>query len=201
MFSIPFPLLLSFLLVLAIILLVILVMRFSHRVLNRRANEAAEKISQDVRNILTQSPYCQKLENSEKKKYRGKSGIYGIVVYIVVFVIYAIASIHESNEFSVTESLLFTSPIALIILMLVIRDMIRISPGKTIYRIRAFCTSYVPGKQASYAFTYYNFMEGRYEGGAVTETIAMQRKNITPGHFYEILITPGKNRMRIIDVA
>lgn len=185
----------------AFIFVVLFIMSLSQKMLNYRANGTAENIPQEIKSALTASPYFHMLDHSEKKKYRGKFGLLGLVVYVIILIACIFIIYRESGTFSITQGLLISSPFALIVLLLVIRDMLRISPGKEIYCVKAFCTGYVPGRQAAYSFVYYNFFQGCYAGSCVKKTISMRKSNITPGNFCELIVTPGKKRMRVIDVA
>lgn len=191
----------SLLFAFAFIFIVLFIMGFSQKILNHQAKEESNRLSKEIKSALTSSSYFRMLDQSEKKKYRGKFGIIGLCVYVFILIGCIVMIYNDTGIFSITQSLLISSPFAIIILCLVIRDILRISPGKDIYCVKAFCTRYTPGRQSTYTFVYYNFLQGCYEGSCVKTTNSMRRKDITPGNFCEILVVPGKNQMKVIDVA
>lgn len=190
----------SLLFAFAFIFVVLFVMGLSKKMLNHGANEDTDRIPKEIKSALSASSF-RMLDSSEKKKHRGKFAVIGLLVYVFILIACIFMGYNSSGTLSITQSLLTSSPFAVIILILVIRDILRISPGKDVYCVKAFCTRYTPGRQSTYTFVYYNFLQGCYEGSCVKTTNSMRRKDITPGDFCELLIIPGKKQMQVIDVA
>lgn len=160
-----------------------------------------EKVPPEVKRELSQKPSFRKLDERDREQYKSSSWKYGLGLYVCLIIGIVIISIAAATPELIPMLLLWTSPIGLVIALLVFRDMARVSPKKQLYVVKAYCAYRIYGRTASAVLVYYNFITAQYEAAHMSMTSSASKKNVTAGSFVEALVTQKEDKLKLIDVV
>ena len=160
-----------------------------------------EKIPLEVKQELSRTPSFRKLDERDREQYKSSSWKNGLEIYLCLVIGIVIISIAAATPEMVPLLFLCTSPIGLVIAILVFRDMARISPKKQLYAVKAYCAYRIYGRNASATLVYYNFITAQYEAGHMSMTASARKKDVVVGCFVEAMVAQKEDKLKLIDVV
>ena len=131
----------------------------SKEITRKKALNNALQMSEDMKRLLKQSVGYAEVSMKERLKHVIRSGIIGAVVYLFILLIGFINMSIKNITFE-TDTYVFSSLVILaFIVLLVIKDIIKVAPWAEVYRVKAVSCLSVHGSNHAEYVCYYDFVK------------------------------------------
>jgi len=185
-------------LVIAVILvptvLVIGMIKGIQKIVGKRMVQNAPR---EVLHELSRQPNYKVAGEKGIKKNKNRYLKDGLCIYLPLLIVAIVVSVLNRNGIAVFVALLM----GIIIAGLVIKDYYRLSGGKVVYEVRAYCSFVSYGKTKGYYLIFYDFLNARYDNCFLPENAISSVQNIVVGGYIDILVTERGGEMKALDFA
>ena len=158
------------------------------------------KITEDMKQALKQSFRSAGVSTKDRLKHVMRSTIIGTVVYIFILVVGIIKGVLEDNSFDLKTYLLGSLVILAFIVLLIIKDILKVAPWQDVYRIKALPSLSVHGQNHAIYVCYYDFVKGEFVADTLPDTTSLAKVATSPEGFIDVLVIVGKRRLKLIDI-
>lgn len=190
-----------------IILLIIIiggfffVMRLSKEVVRKRALKNALQMSDDIKRLLKQPMGYAEVAMKDRLKHAIRSGMIGLVVYVFILCIGFFKGFIQDATFDIKTYFLASLVILAFIVLLVLKDILKVAPWSEVYRVKAISCLSVHGSNHAEYVCYYDFVKAEFVAEALPDTTLLSKVRKSPEGIFDVLVIAGNRRLKLIDVV
>ena len=161
------------------------------------ATTEAKYMPPEVKQKISLPSCYQSLAPEERQTYQKKNSIPGILYLLFIAMFTLVISIILGDGMI---SLVYIIPITVIILFLTIRDKLRMSKNKSLYKIKAYVLSCSYGRYGFCTFIYYDFLNNSFVAEKKpTPLFAQKNHSLCRGDFINIIVKQTTYTIQFVD--
>lgn len=176
----------------------LLILKWADYIYKKRALETVLGYPAVIQNILKDPKSCTETQGISPVKYLRQGLIWGIAAYILIIGPAFFKSFIKEKSTDYGFFFGFSVFLVAIIGALIIRDIFRVAPRRTVYRIKAaVCAS---DRNGNIYFAFYDFLNEKFSAGKIFVPVT-HRSELLKEQFVDILAVKRNGKLKALDIA